>query len=83
MAEEPTHFKIGDNVHIRGDYPPGHIRTPYYIRGKSERAKGHYDEPQQPLYRVRFMQTDAWPDYSGSPEDTIDIEIFQHWLEAV
>ncbi|MBV9911705.1 MAG: nitrile hydratase subunit beta, partial [Sinobacteraceae bacterium] len=39
--------------------------------------------PAQPLYRVRFIQAQVWPDYRGSPADTIDIEIYQHWLESV
>jgi len=39
--------------------------------------------PAQPLYRVRFLQSEVWPDYAGRPEDTIDIEIFQHWLERL
>ena len=27
-------FAPGDEVRIRLAYPPGHVRTPYYIRGK-------------------------------------------------
>jgi nitrile hydratase len=30
---------------------------------------------------VRFDQTEVWPAYTGADSDTIDIEIFQHWLE--
>ena len=72
------------------------MRTPFYIRGHSgvvERVCGSYPNPEelayarpglpaQPLYRVRFLQREVWPDYAGRPEDTIDIEIYQHWLEA-
>ena len=36
--------------------------------------------PAQPLYRVRFRQTELWRDYQGNPADTVDVEIFQHWL---
>ena len=37
--------------------------------------------PAQPLYRVRFVQAAVWPDYDGAADDTIDIELYQHWLE--
>ena len=78
-------------------YPRGHIRTPYYIRGKTgvvaamvgefpnpeDLATGGEGEPRQPLYRVRFSQRDAWPDYPGPASDTLDVEIYEHWLDAV
>jgi hypothetical protein len=22
-----------------------------------------------------------WPDYRGNPSDTVDVEIFHHWLD--
>ena len=89
-------FKIGDQVSVREEYRLGHIRTPFYIRGKSgviadsmgdfenpeELAKGKEDVPRQSLYRVRFRQIDAWPDYDGPTDDTLDIEIYEHWLES-
>jgi len=30
---------------------------------------------------VRFRQRDVWPDYAGPEGDTVDIEIYEHWLE--
>ncbi len=80
---------------VRRAYPPGHIRTPWYIRGKTgvvericgdfgnpeELAYGRDGKPKQPLYRVRFMQNEVWEDYTENPSDTVDIEIFEHWLE--
>lgn len=88
-------FEVGDRVTVRAAYPIGHVRTPYYIRGKSgviERICGAYANPEelayarsglpkQPLYRVRFRQADVWRDYQGPDSDTVDIEIYQHWLE--
>lgn len=89
-------FKAGDPVAVRIAQPPGHIRTPFYIRGKRgviERLCGTYPNPEelaygrdglprQPLYRVRFRQCDVWPAYRGGAHDSIDVEIYQHWLEA-
>ena len=88
-------FQPGSTVHVRRGNPPGHIRTPYYIRGKQgivericgefrnpeELAYGRSGEPKQVLYRVRFAQKDVWPGYAGPPDDTIDVELYEHWLE--
>ena len=92
----PARFKPGDRVRVLKAYPVGHIRTPYYIRGQVgeiERLCGAFANPEElaqmrdglpalPLYRVRFLQKEVWPDYQGSPRDVVEVEIFQHWLEA-
>ena len=44
-------------------------------------AFGDYDAARYPLYRVRFDQAHVWPDYDGPAADTVDVEIFEHWLE--
>ena len=33
-AIEPR-FQSGDRVAVRAAYPLGHVRTPFYVRGKS------------------------------------------------
>jgi len=92
----PARFVPGDRVTVRRSCPPGHLRTPFYARGASgviERLCGAFANPEelafnrpglpaQPLYRVRFRQADLWDDYQGPERDTIEIEIYQHWLEA-
>jgi nitrile hydratase len=94
-AAHPPRFKPGDRVRVRHAAPLGHVRTPWYIRGRAgeiERLCGAFANPEelaynrdglpaQPLYRVRFRQREVWPDYAGSDRDTIDVEIYQHWLE--
>ena len=88
-------YKPGERVRVMKAYPPGHIRTPFYIRGQTgtvERVCGAFPNPEelaqmrdglpaQPLYRVRFRQKDVWPDYQGPEGDVVEIEIYQHWLE--
>lgn len=37
--------------------------------------------PRQPLYRVTFHQQDTWEGYTGSAADTLDVEVYQAWLE--
>ena len=90
-------FKPGDAVTVRRAYSPGHLRTPHYIRGHHgivERVCGSFANPEElafgrnglpalPLYRVRFTQRQVWPDYAGADGDTVDIEIYEHWLERV
>lgn len=95
LSAGAVRFRPGDRVRVRAAWPPGHVRTPWYIRGHEgvvERLCGLYGnpeqlayglsgEPRQPLYRVRFAQHAVWPGYQGLPSDTLDIEIYQHWLE--
>ena len=88
-------FAIGDRVMVRRAWPPGHVRTPAYIRGHrgtiatnlgahpnpEELAFRRPGLPAPVLYRVRFRQGDIWPDYAGPANDTLDVEIYHHWLE--
>ena len=90
-------FRDGQRVRVRVAHPPGHVRTPFYVRGctgvverlcglyanPEELAYGRSGQPAQPLYRVRFAQRDLWSDYAGAATDTVDVEIYQHWLEPV
>jgi nitrile hydratase subunit beta len=93
MSAEPR-FAPGDRVRIRDLGKPGHVRTPTYVRekiGVVERYCGAfrnpedlaYDRPAErvPLYRVRLSQAELWPDYDGGALDTLELEIYDHWLE--
>ena len=87
-------FGQGDRVKVARVNPPGHRRTPYYIRGKQgviervcgafanpeELGYGFSGEPRKVLYRVRFRQKDVWAAYGGSSLDTVDVDIYEHWL---
>ena len=89
-------FAPGDRVKVRRGLPPGHIRTPRYVQGKigvvericgsfpnpEELAHNRHGLPAQPLYRVRFMQKDLWPDYAGPEKDNLELELYQHWLSS-
>ncbi len=88
-------FQPGDTVKVGTRFPIGHVRTPYYCRGLTgevERRVGTFKNPEElaygradheplTLYRVRFRQKDIWPDYKGLDADTVDIELFENWLE--
>lgn len=83
-------------VRIKSMYPPGHVRAPYYVRGKVgevEREVGPFGNPEQlaygltaekkMLYRVRFTMAELWGVQAETPTDTVDVEIYEHWLEEV
>jgi nitrile hydratase len=87
-------FSVGQRVRIGDDTPPVHHRVPGYAKGKAgvvERICGVHGMPEhfirgdgqpfQRLYRVRILQSELWPDYSGGGEDRLEIDIFEHWLE--
>ena len=90
-----TEYHPGAWVRVRAAFPPGHVRTPYFLRGKEgivdsvagvfanpeELAYGRAGLPRRPLYRVRFRQADLWPDYAGPAADALTADIFAHWLE--
>ncbi len=97
MQHEPApRFAPGDRVRVYERYPPGHVRTPWYCRGKTgevERVCGRYRNPEQlaygerdaareVLYRVSFASRSLWPDYGGAGRDRVEIELYEHWLEA-
>jgi nitrile hydratase len=89
-------FAVGQQVRVRAAHPPGHVRTPHYLRGRRgvvESIAGHFANPEelaygrdgQParaLYRVRFRQTELWRPYAGPAIDTTVVDLYEHWLEA-
>lgn len=94
VAGESIRFQPGQAVHVVRGTAPGHIRTPWYLRGKAgvvERVCGHFGNPEElaynrpggavTLYRVRFSMLEIWGEDAETPTDTIDVEIFEHWLE--
>lgn len=89
------HFKPGDRVRVKAVHPIGHIRTPFYFRGKVgviDHLAGHFPNPEELAYgrsglpevanyRVLFKNTDLWSEYDGNPEDGVCLEIYEHWLD--
>lgn len=87
-------FRVGDRVAVRRLNKTGHIRIPYYVRGREgvveqycgmflnpeELARGNTAGPAIQLYRVLFAQGDLWLSYDGPVRDTLCIEIYEHWL---
>jgi len=88
-------FAVGDRVRVRAAFPPGHVRTPFFIRGKEgqvtrvigefanpeELAYGRKGLPKRPLYWIQFPQSALWPDYAGGEDDSAVVDVYEHWLE--
>ena len=85
---------MADLVRVKAIMPPGHVRAPAYLRGKVgrvERPLGPFGNPEllayshkgpkQDLYRVRFSMAEIWGPEAEQPDDTLDAEIYAHWLE--
>ena len=87
----------GTRVLVREDYPPGHIRTPVYVRGHvgvvtrrigkfgnpETLALGRDGLPMKTLYEVKFKQQDLWHNYAGPADDSLLIDLYEHWLSKV
>lgn len=87
-------FQTGDHVRILDIGKPGHVRIPHFVRsriGVIERYCGAYPNPEDlayglpglpevDLYRVHLAQPALWTDYGGAPHDTLEIEVYDHWL---
>jgi nitrile hydratase subunit beta len=89
-------FAPGECVRVKDAWPeshgPVHIRTPWYVRGvegEVVRHLGDFPNPEDlafarpaaklPLYHVRFRKDRIWPEQR--PDDELQIEIYEHWLE--
>lgn len=85
---------MAERVRVRAMMPPGHVRTPAYLRGRIgviERELGRFADPERRAYslpfdqrrlvRVRFTMAEIWGPDAEAPDDTLDAEIFEHWLE--
>lgn len=97
MAHEtPPQFASGDRVLVEDLGLACHYRVPTFIRGlvgTVDRYCGRFPNPEAiaygdrkapsiELYRLKFRQSDVWPDYDGEAGDILFIEAYRHWLRA-
>lgn len=95
MSRAAGRYRPGDRVRVRTDERPGHVRTPFYVRGKvgwvervygdflNPESLGHGGDglPEKTLYLVGFDQNDVWGDYEPAGRDRLFVDIFEHWLD--
>ncbi len=97
LGQEPA-FDVGDQVRISVRFPIGHYRVPFYVRGKhgvvrtvlrpaavnnEDEGYGRNAGIKSYYYRVSILLADLWPGYAGPPQDRLDIEVFEPWLERM
>lgn len=89
-------FTTGQRVRILPRLTIGHSRVPNYARGAIGRiervlpaflipeddAFGRPNGRRRVLYRVSLETHALWPDYRGAATDEVQLEIYEHWLEA-
>ncbi len=91
-APQRERFSPGDQVRVRLDFVPGHVRLPAYIRGKtgvvvSESPSYPFPDAHahgiaaedEPTYDVRFRSEDLWP--GGADAALVHVGVFQSYLE--
>lgn len=89
-------WQAGSQARVKTLMPPGHVRTPHYLRGKTgivERILGPFPNPEGLAYnlkspslallRVTFTMAEVWGAEAEHPNDTIEAEIYAHWLEKM
>ena len=96
MTPATGRFKTGDRVKVKFEDRPGHLRTPWYIRGKSGRIERVYGDflnpellafgkdglPKKTLYQVAFDYGDVFGKLQGA-KDKVLVDIYDHWLETL
>jgi nitrile hydratase len=94
MSTVTGKFKPGERVKVKFEDRPGHIRTPWYIRGKTgciERVYGDFLNPEllaygrdglpkKTLYLVAFDYAEVWGRVGGA-KDKVLVDLYDHWLE--
>ena len=97
LGEKPS-FQPGDQIRVLNRSPVAHYRVPIYLRGckgivesiinppavdNEEEGFGRNAGTKRHYYRVAVRMTEVWPDYVGSLNDEMRIEIYESWLERV
>ncbi|GBD44240.1 High-molecular weight cobalt-containing nitrile hydratase subunit beta [bacterium HR40] len=89
-------LRPGMRVRVRRWDPPGHVRTPFYTRGKigevvaeigpmpnpEHLAYGRHDRPPVRFYRVAFPAGGLWSN-ATFPDDLVIVDLAEHWLEPL
>lgn len=93
----PAKFKVGDRVRVLDLPDVFYTRSMTYARGvegtvtelvyespPAENEAWDNTEHSEWFYSVVFSQHDIWPEYSGAyPNDSLETEFSERWLEAV
>jgi nitrile hydratase subunit beta len=93
---EVAAFKVGDAIRVATRMPIGHYRVPTYLRGRRGviakvlqstgvdneiEGFGHNAGLRRHYYSIVFPMAEVWAAYEGQPNDRLQIEVFESWLE--
>jgi thiocyanate hydrolase subunit beta len=78
----PTFFYTRTQEYLRGA-PGTVVRVSYETLSPEDEAFNREDQRPEWYYIVRFKMTDLWEGYSGLPNDTLQAEVGERWLEPV
>ena len=93
---ETAAFEIGDEIRVATRAPIGHYRVPSYLRGKrgviawvlqpaavdnEAEGFGRNAGQRRHYYSIVFPMVEVWAGYEGQPNDRLQIEVFESWLE--
>jgi len=95
-APHAGRFHAGQLVTVRELPVTGHVRTPWYVRGRTGRvvaergrwpnpellAYGRDDHDGADVFAVEFDQHELWSTYEGSADDRLLLDLCAHWLEG-
>src|SRR3954462_8692839 len=95
VHHNPPRYTIGEMAKVAVRFPIGHYRVLVYLRGKQvevTRILGRYVNPEEEAfgrnagsklwcYLISIPQIELWPDYAGKPDDRLEVEVFENWLE--
>ncbi|MDG2285925.1 MAG: nitrile hydratase subunit beta [Alphaproteobacteria bacterium] len=91
-------YPIGAKVRVAQGLPPGHVRTPLFLRGRTGEIVRHFGDfanperlaygltglPKLHLYQVLFTMDETWEgDGAYAPGDTVAADIYETWLEPL
>jgi len=97
LGEKPL-FRTGDQVRVLNRLPVAHYRVQTYLRGcqgvvetiinppavdNEEEGFGRNAGTKRHYYRIAIPMTGIWPNYLGSSNDEMRIEIYESWLERI
>jgi hypothetical protein len=97
--EEAQGLTVGTRVRVACRFPRyGHIRTPFYLRGKigfveshlgwfldaEKRARSESGQPPLRVYRVKFAYNEIWGNRNALEDRTVVMaDLSEDWLEPV
>ncbi len=80
VRELPTIFYTRTQEYLRGK-PGTVVRVSYESLASEDEAFDREDQRPEWFYIVRFKMTDLWAPYAGPPNDTLQAEISERWLQ--